>query len=393
MPGDESATKSLVERVWGILKENPDLSEQQTQQRIIEPILIALGWDVHGDEVEREHPIDKGTKTDYVDYSVAIERIPKFIVEAKKLGLELSDAFARQAIVYARDERVRWCVLTNGRVWRIYNPEWGNAPAECLFREVQIGEGVDPREHLRLISRAAILAGELDKEAASSKFALRAQAILSEMLPALREGVLKEARNQVFSRLKDELPDVTRQKVAQFLEGKLDLGLAGSKAAVGETKVPSEAGPPRPPVRPAAVGELPTVDLEGFPEGELVVCPSKPAGVDWMKRYYAWGFIRINRSPSYFALYVSDHIRSIQYFAQVDRIVEPDADDSPVKETYKTDRTYSHGKKVIVFKPGSLGRLPREIPTGENKALFRSLKYFSLASLRGARTTDDLRRE
>ncbi len=137
---------------------------------------------------------------------------------------------------------------------------------------------------------------------------------------------------------------------------------------------------------------LPPASLSTLPEGVVIVCPSKPAGVDWMLRYYAWGYIRISRRPRYFALYVSDSIRCIRFFGQVDRTVEPSANDSPVRGIYTHDTSYRSGKKVLLLVHGSLSRLPRDIPLGSKKHILQSPKYYTLSSLRNARSMDDLQK-
>lgn len=113
--------------------------------------------------------------------------------------------------------------------------------------------------------------------------------------------------------------------------------------------------------------------------------------MDWMKRHYAWGYVRIARTPDYFALYVSDDIRQVRYFAQVQKVVDPADLDSPVRETFASDSTYSPGKKVIILQPGSLIELASPIPLGQrNRYAMRGLRYTTLEGLRNARSLDDI---
>ena len=384
----------LMARVWALLDENPDLQEPATQQRLVEPILLLLGWDVHGDEVEPEYAVDRGQRTEWVDYCLLPGKVPKVLLEVKKLRSDLPESNAKQVIGYAAIERVRWCVLSNGRKWYIFNAEWGKEPKDCLFREVEIRPQRDPRMDLKILSRESVVSGELDRESDKSKLNLRIDALVSGIIPALQDDLLRQARNRIMNELRSEFPDLTRERVTGYIAQRLGVTLS---TAVTKGRDTSE-GQPKPKVETRrssssiTIEKVPLADLSSLPDDEVIICPSKPAGVDWMLRYYGWGYIRIRRQPKYFALYVTDSTRRVRYFARVDRIVEPSADDSPVKEVYSTDRTYKPGKKVLLFKPDSLSRLGEEIPLGENRYILQSPKYYTLSSLRKARTTDDLKR-
>lgn len=126
-----------------------------------------------------------------------------------------------------------------------------------------------------------------------------------------------------------------------------------------------------------------------LPDGELVVCPSKPEGVDFLVRNYAWGFVRFKRNPPYFALYVSSPRSRIEYFGEINRIVDPRTDgDSPLA-TLDQSR-YKDGLRIIQFKPGTLISITRPIPMGKRKPP-QSPMYSTLDKLRKARNVDDLR--
>ncbi len=136
--------------------------------------------------------------------------------------------------------------------------------------------------------------------------------------------------------------------------------------------------------------DLPVTDLHGLEDGVVLVCSGKPPGVAWMLEHYGWGYIRVGRHPRYFALYVSGGDRSVRYFAEVARIVSPEDEASPVKQSYLSDTVYQRGKKVVLFKAGSLARLARPVPFGSNRQFLQSIKYTTLEALRVAKTTDEL---
>src|SRR4051812_21698322 len=94
-------------------------NEANTKAHVIEPLLGALGWTLTDfNEVDREYKVFDGT---FLDYALRVDGKPKLFVEAKALGKSLADKqFIAQAVNYANNEGVVWCVLTNGLVYQIY---------------------------------------------------------------------------------------------------------------------------------------------------------------------------------------------------------------------------------------------------------------------------------
>ena len=151
------------------------LKETQTRLTFINPLLIALGWDVADPEqVDNEHGTVDGKA---VDYALKVSGKVVFLVEAKPLGDPLTDVKAiTQVVGYASNEGIEWCALTNGATYRIYcSTEKELAPDKLLF-EVSI----DPRNseytsleevagQLRQISREAMESGRLEEILTRSK--------------------------------------------------------------------------------------------------------------------------------------------------------------------------------------------------------------------------------
>ena len=75
--------------VWERLKETlsseEDLNEANTKGRLIEPVLDSLGWDIFGDDIEREWQIDIGTGKNHADYVLKSGNRPIVLIEAKSL--------------------------------------------------------------------------------------------------------------------------------------------------------------------------------------------------------------------------------------------------------------------------------------------------------------------
>ena len=124
-------------------------------------------------------------------------------------------------------------------------------------------------------------------------------------------------------------------------------------------------------------------------EGETIICPSKPEGVEFLLRNNAWGFVSIRRQPQYFALYVSWPESSVTHFGIVDHVVDAASEESPVSPPEGYDE-HMRRRKVIVLKGGSLRLLADPLPKG--KMWPRRSEYVTLARLASADTYDDLRK-
>jgi hypothetical protein len=139
------------------------LSEQDTKNAFIEPVLRALGWDLEDlEEVRLEYK--RKPSDNPVDYALFLLRTPRLFVEAKALGARLDDRkWANQIIAYATMAGVGWVVLTDGDEYRIYNSHAAVPVEEKLFRQVRItAADVSPAETLALLSKEQLTDNLID---------------------------------------------------------------------------------------------------------------------------------------------------------------------------------------------------------------------------------------
>lgn len=143
-----------------------DLKELPTRTILIDPMLIALGWDVRNpDEVQLEYPTIDGKS---VDYAAKINREKVLFIEAKPLKDPLTDVKAiTQVVGYAANDGVEWCVLTNGVIYKVYRTtEKAEAPKKLLY-EVSIDSRdssvEEIAEKLNRLSKTSMEAGLLDE--------------------------------------------------------------------------------------------------------------------------------------------------------------------------------------------------------------------------------------
>lgn len=92
-----------------------DINESDTVVIVADLLQEIFGYDKYAD-ITSEHCI-KGT---YVDLAVKIDGVLQALIEIKAIGLELKDAFVKQAGDYGANQGVDWMILTTGVVWRVY---------------------------------------------------------------------------------------------------------------------------------------------------------------------------------------------------------------------------------------------------------------------------------
>jgi len=138
------ALKSAIDVVRKRIQQNRDrkeiLGEQNTKAALIDPILVALGWDLQEiDEVRRE--FRRKPQDNPVDYALFLNRTECLFIEAKSLEKDLNDRkWISQNLSYATVVGVRWCALTNGDEYRIYNSHAAVDVEQKLFRSVRISD-------------------------------------------------------------------------------------------------------------------------------------------------------------------------------------------------------------------------------------------------------------
>ncbi|HET6509351.1 MAG TPA: DUF5655 domain-containing protein [Baekduia sp.] len=141
-------------------------NEANTKALLIEPLVAALGWDPADlDHVQREVRVFEGT---FLDYALKLDGQARVYVEAKGLSENLDDKkFIAQTLNYANNDGVVWCVLTNGSRIKVYKTNEPVAMDRKLLFEVDLADAAETAGEkaklLRLISREAVSAGDLDR--------------------------------------------------------------------------------------------------------------------------------------------------------------------------------------------------------------------------------------
>jgi hypothetical protein len=134
-----------------------NLSEADTRVYLIDPVLRVLGYVGVGD-IRREVAVP-ATK-EFLDYEIYADGKAQAIVEAKAIRIQVSDAAAAQCVQYAAVLGVRWCIITNGITWAIYNAHAGGPLADKRVATVRLDGDeqavLDTWEVLSLFSKESL---------------------------------------------------------------------------------------------------------------------------------------------------------------------------------------------------------------------------------------------
>src|SRR5919202_2876701 len=166
---DEAAVAKRVEATIQLFDQvkGRKLSEADTKAFFIEPMLRALGWRTDDPaQITREFHVYDGTLLDYALYDEQAER-PAIFIEAKALKKSLDDSsFIAQTVNYANNEGVRWCVLTNGKHYRLYRTVEPVPMERKMLLEVNLlDDDREPQELARALgalSREFVCGGQLE---------------------------------------------------------------------------------------------------------------------------------------------------------------------------------------------------------------------------------------
>lgn len=113
------------------------LSETETRIYLIDPVLHLLGYE-GVENLRREVPVP--ASKEFIDYELLVGGAPQVLVEAKALRHEVADQHAAQCVQYAAVVGVRWCFITNGLEWLLYDANAKGPLAEKRVDAVKLDD-------------------------------------------------------------------------------------------------------------------------------------------------------------------------------------------------------------------------------------------------------------
>lgn len=394
---ETEAVENYVERSQQVIETSPQMNEENTKVKLVQPLLRLLGWDLVSSEVEAEYTVPMASGNTHVDFALLIGDTPVVFVEVKPVRSDLTDDDVRQLKSYMRQELdIDWGILTNGEEFEVLTKsQRQSGGGEVSVVRFDLDDLAENPDQLELLSKESIRTGRADEIAEQVAQANEAIKYLQNHEDDVTESVRTAVSGEV-----GEVPLDLEEQSREFVQS-LTSVLKEQRQFVSEVSPPSTDGPTGEPVSDSessgeleplddrVVGTISREEIEGDPNATVAVFPTRVSGLPFLKENEAWGFVRVGREFDYVGMYVTRDVREVQYFAKVDRIVSPDEADLMRKPSdYKDGAKIAEDKKVILFEKGTLYQLEDPIPF--ETEFPQGLRYTTLGQFREARTTDDL---
>jgi hypothetical protein len=246
MSTSEERILQLAQELRKLKLEGTDrgLSEPDTKAILVEPLLEIAGWAVlDPTQVSRE---DRPTERP-VDYALKIGGKAAVLVECKRLSNPLaSHKDLEQALAYASSAGVRWCVLTNGSLFRIYNSLAPEVAEKKLVEEIDlahVGESDGPSpegavQTLQLISPESIEAGRIDEAWNERYTGAKIREVVRELWRKPDPGLV----NLVRQRMKERGRTLSKKETGRWLRS-LDVTVESRAGGASAEKPKRRAAP------------------------------------------------------------------------------------------------------------------------------------------------------
>lgn len=166
-----------------------DVNESDTVTIITDVLADVFGFDKYS-EITSEYVI-RGT---YVDLAIKLDGTLETLIEVKAIGLDLKDAFTKQAVDYAANQGIEWVILTNGIVWQVYRVFFAKPIAQELVLELDLlsvnSKSTEDLERLHLLTKEgwgkALLGDYHAQRQALSRYFIGAMVLTDPVLDVVR---------------------------------------------------------------------------------------------------------------------------------------------------------------------------------------------------------------
>jgi hypothetical protein len=209
-----------------------DVNESDTVTIITDMLADIFGFDKYS-EITSEYSI----RSTFVDLAIKLDGKLQLLIEVKAIGLDLKDAYVKQAVDYAANEGVEWVVLSNGVSWQVYRVSFGKPVGYDLVLSIDF-MGLSPKntnhlESLYLLTKEglgkSVLGDYHTQRQALSRFFIGAIVLSEPVLDVIRRELRKISPDVKIDN--DQIKDVLVQEIV-----KRDV-MEGDKADEAQRKV------------------------------------------------------------------------------------------------------------------------------------------------------------
>lgn len=206
------------DRSVALIGEAPQMDEQNTKRKVIEPLIDLLGWEILSTDVELEYSVQMGSGTKKVDYALKLEDTPVVFVEAKGCDTPLDQGHEDQLKSYMRQVGVDWGLLSNGREFEILRRDFSsNRPNEISLAKFTIEEIADNQHPLKALSSESIRSGESRQIAEKIESVQRAARALRGNKEDLAEDVTRVVTDVVGESVSQHVEDEAKSFVDDLI--------------------------------------------------------------------------------------------------------------------------------------------------------------------------------
>lgn len=208
------------------------VTEEATKTAIIMPFISSvLGYDVFNPtEVIPEYVADVGTKKgEKVDYAIVNNGSVQILIEAKKIGEELSIKCASQLYRYFSVTTAKIAILTNGQIYRFYTDlDAPNKMDERPFLELDL---LDIDDHvvpeLRKLAKSNFDVDSIINAAGELKYVSQIKRILSSQLSLPDEDFIRFFASKIYDgpvtqRVREQFTPLIIKGLNQFVSDKVN---------------------------------------------------------------------------------------------------------------------------------------------------------------------------
>jgi hypothetical protein len=196
---DRDEIDEYVHRCQQLIESSPQMDEENTKVKLVQPFLELLGWDLYSTEVALEYTIPMASGNTHVDYALLVGDSPVVFVEAKPVRSALTDDEVRQLRSYMRQELdVDWGILTNGTSFEVLTKNHQqNSGEEVSVVQFDLDDLAENPDVLELLTKESIRSGKSDEIAEQVAQTNRAIRYLRENEDSVTESVAGAVEREV----------------------------------------------------------------------------------------------------------------------------------------------------------------------------------------------------
>ncbi len=208
--------EEYVGRCQQLIESSPQMDEENTKVKLVQPFLELLGWDLYSTEVALEYTIPMASGSTHVDYALLVGDSPVVFVEAKPVRSSLTDDEVRQLRSYMRQELdVDWGVLTNGQSFEVLTKNRNdNGGEEVSVVQFELDDLTENPGVLELLTKESIRSGKSDEVAEQVAQTNRAINALQDSEDSVTNAVTEAVESEV-----GELTIDLEEQAREFVQG------------------------------------------------------------------------------------------------------------------------------------------------------------------------------